>query len=220
MSTSAPGRRLESRWPVVLAVLAVLFLLAMLPARVRLIPGWGPFVLTVVMLLPVIAVGLTRANAGWLRAERIITLLFFLISSVSAVATLAFLLRVMVNRSTEISGIELLSSSIAVWVTNVLVFSLLYWQMDRGGPDARANDAGVRPDWQFPQTGVPDDAPPGWRPGFVDYLFLGYSTATAFSPTDTLPLTSRAKLLMMVQSTISLVTIVMVAARAINILGS
>ena len=106
-----------------------------------------------------------------------------------------------------------------MWVTNVLVFSLLYWQIDRGGPEARANDAGTRPDWLFPQAGAPEDAPPDWRPTFVDYLFLGFSTATAFSPTDALPLTSRAKMLMMLESTISLATIVVVASRAINILG-
>jgi hypothetical protein len=107
-----------------------------------------------------------------------------------------------------------------VWVTNVLTFSLLYWQIDRGGPEARANNAITRPDWMFPQTGAPGDAPPDWRPKFVDYLVLGFSTATAFSPTDALPLTSRAKMLMMLESTISLVTIVVVASRAINILGN
>ncbi|MGE5295897.1 MAG: hypothetical protein ACM3VT_13815 [Solirubrobacterales bacterium] len=103
-------------------------------------------------------------------------------------------------------------------ITNVLAFSLLYRQLDRGGPGARENLEYVKPDWQSPQTGCPDDALAGWQPTFVDYLFLGYSTATAFSPTDALPLSSRAKLLMMLESTISLVTIVVVASRAINIL--
>jgi hypothetical protein len=83
------------------------------------------------------------------------------------------------------------------------------------------NEAGTRPNWLFPQEGAPDeDVPPGWKPSFVDYLFLGYSTATAFSTTDVMPLTSRAKMLMMVESAISLATIVVIAARAINILGS
>jgi hypothetical protein len=126
----------------------------------------------------------------------------------------------MVHRPSDITGLQLFASSIAVWVTNVLIFSLLYWQIDRGGPEARANNASTKPDWLFPQTGAPEDAPPDWRPTFVDYLFLGFSTATAFSPTDALPLTSRAKMLMMLESTISLVTIVVVASRAINILGN
>jgi uncharacterized membrane protein len=108
-----------------------------------------------------------------------------------------------------------------VWIINTLIFSVLYWQMDRGGPETRLNNAGTKPDWLFPQEGAPaEGVPPEWRPGFVDYLFLGYSTATAFSTTDVIPLTPRAKMLMMLQSTISLVTIVIVAARAINILGN
>jgi len=100
------------------------------------------------------------------------------------------------------------------------MFSLLYWQIDCGGPEARANNAGTKPDWLFPQEGAPEDAPPDWRPTLVDYLFLGFSTATGFSTTDVIPVTSRAKMLMMLESTISLVTIVVVASRAINILGS
>ena len=78
----------------------------------------------------------------------------------------------------------------------------------------------ARPDWLFPQAGIPEDVPPDWRPLFFDYLFLGYNTATAFSPTDVLPLTHRAKLLMMLESTISLLTLVIVVSRAINVLPS
>ena len=92
---------------------------------------------------------------------------------------------------------------------------------DRSGrPRSPAERRGRKPDWFFPQTGVPEQAPPEWRPTFIDYLFLAFSTATAFSPTDALPLTSRAKLLMMIESSVSLVTIVTVAARAINLLGN
>jgi len=167
------------------------------------------------------AVGLTAAKARWLRIERIVTLLFFVFVGVGIVVNLTSLIREMVHRSAGIDGLQLLSSSIAVWVANVLGFSLLYWEMDRGGPEARANKAGKKPDWLFPQEGVlAEDVPAGWRPTFVDYLFLGFTTSTAFSPTDTLPLTSRAKILMMLQCTISLVTIVAVASRAINILGN
>jgi hypothetical protein len=101
------------------------------------------------------------------------------------------------------------------------MFSLLYWQIDRGGPGSRDTNAGRRPDWLFPQESAPTgDLPPDWRPTFVDYLFLAFSTATAFSPTDILPLTHRAKVIMMIESSISLITLVVVAARAINVLGS
>jgi hypothetical protein len=127
----------------------------------------------------------------------------------------------MLRRSQAVDGLHLLSSSIAVWATNVLMFSLLFWQLDRGGPALRASATPNRPDWIFPTDDAePDAAPPDWRPGFIDYLFLGFSTATAFSTTDALPLTGRAKLAMMTESSISLVTLVVVAARAINILGA
>jgi len=117
--------------------------------------------------------------------------------------------------------LQLLSSSMGVWITNVLMFALLYWQIDRGGPEARLKYANTIPDWLFPQESAPGkDVPGGWHATFIDYLFLAYSTATAFSTTDTVPLTARAKLLMMLESSLSLMTIVVVASRAINILGS
>jgi hypothetical protein len=166
------------------------------------------------------AIMLNRAKERWLRIERILTLVFVVVAGSGMIVDLTLLIAEMVRRSGKVSGIQLLSSSVAMWVLNVLTFSLLYWQIDRGGPEARANTASPRPDWLFPQVGVPRDVPPGWRPTFVDYLFLGYSTATAFSTTDVMPLTSRAKMLMMLESTISLATIVAVMSRAINILGS
>jgi hypothetical protein len=212
--------RVETRWPVAFAVLAVTLLLTMLPDRVRVAPVWAPYVLAIALIVPMAAIMLTSAPERWFRIERTITLIFFLVAGSGVIADLTLLIAEMVRRSGEISGIQLLTSSVAMWVLNVLTFSLLYWQIDRGGPEARANKASPRPDWLFPQEGAPQDVPPDWRPTFVDYLFLGYSTATAFSTTDVMPLTSRAKMLMMLESTISLATIVAVMSRAINILGS
>lgn len=117
----------------------------------------------------------------------------------------------------ETRTISLLSSSLAIWVTNVLAFALLYWQIDRGGPFAWESGKNF-PDWLFPQSATPDVAPPDWRPQFVDFLALAYNTATAFSPTDVLPLSRRAKMLMTLESGISLLTLVIVAARAVNAL--
>ncbi len=211
----------EPRWPVALAILAVIFLLAVLPGRIRLLPIWVTYVVGLVVLMPVGAVGLTAAKTQWLRVERAVTLSFFVVAGAVTLGNLANLIGAMVYRSTEISGLQLLTSSIAVWVTNVLMFSMLYWQIDRGGPEARVNEAGTMPDWLFPQEGAPAaDVPRGCQPTFIDYLYLGFSTATAFSTTDAMPLTPRAKLLMMLESTISLMTIVVVASRAINILGN
>ena len=212
--------RIEPRWPVALTLLAVILLLAFMPERVGLFPKWLPYVFGIAIFVPMTAIGLTAGKARWLRIERTILLLFIVVTAGGTLANLANLIYVMVRRSAEIGGAQLLTSSIAVWVTNVLMFSLLYWQIDRGGPESRVNNASTQPDWLFPQAGAPEDAPPDWRPTFVDYLFLGFSTATAFSTTDIMPLTSRAKMLMMLESTMSLGTIVIVASRAINILGS
>jgi hypothetical protein len=220
MGGRAQALGIEPRWPVALAVLAAAFLLGMLPGRIRVLPLWVPGVFVIALIGPMAAIMLSPAKERWQRIERTITLVFFVVAGGGMVASLTQLIAEMVNRSREIGGVQLLESSVAIWVNNVITFSLLYWQMDRGGPEARAANSGARPDWFFAQQGAHEDVPPDWRPTFVDYLFLGFSTATAFSPTDTLPLTSRAKLLMMLQSAISLVTIVAVMARAINILGS
>ena len=213
--------RIETRWPVALAIVAVVILLTLLPRTLRLAPAWITYLVGVAMLIPVAAVGLTTGKVRWLRVERVVTLLVVVYSCLALLANLTKLIGAMVTGSADLSGAQLLASGIAVWVSNVLIFSLLYWQMDRGGPEKRVNDATRRPDWLFPQEGAPaEHVRPGWQPAFVDYLFLGYSTATAFSTTDVIPLTPRAKLLMMLESSISLVTMVVVASRAINILGS
>jgi hypothetical protein len=213
--------RPEPRWPVALAVLVVLALLILLPNRVRLLPLWVPYAAGALVLAPLAGAALRPHSAAWTRVERIAAFAFVAIAGTANLAVLRELVVDMVRRSHAVDGLHLLSSSVAVWATNVLMFSLFYWQLDRGGPALRASAAPPRPDWIFPQDQAPaEDLPGGWRPQFIDYLFLGYSTATAFSTTDALPLTGRAKFAMMTESTISLVTLVVVAARAINVLGS
>jgi hypothetical protein len=214
-------KRTEPRWPIVLAMVAVFVLLGALPARIRVVPAWIPPLVGAVGVLPMIGVSLASDKALWLRFERTITLLFFGLMATGTLTSLAYLVEFMIRRSTEVRGLTLLTSSVGVWVNNVLMFSLLYWQVDRGGPGVRPLGDRQRPDWLFPQEGAPaKDLPSSWRPTYVDYLFLAFSTATAFSSTDVLPLTPRAKVMMMVESSISLVTLVVVAARAINVLGN
>ena len=212
------SERIEPRWPVALAIIAVLVLLHAMPARLWLLPKWASFVYAIAVLAPMAAVWLTAGQARWLRVERIAIQIFFVLTLVSAMALLRALILAMIYGS-GISGIQLLTSSVAVWVVNILAFSLLYWQIDRGGPEARLHHSHSVPDFLFAQAGTSGDLTAEWRPMFVDYLFLGYSTATAFSATDVAPLTARAKLLMMLESAIALATIVVVASRAINILG-
>jgi hypothetical protein len=119
----------------------------------------------------------------------------------------------------DLRAIPLLLNGGSIWLTNVIVFALWYWELDRGGPAARATARVVHPDFLFSQMTVPELVDRDWEPAFVDYLYLSFTNATAFSPTDTLPLSRWAKLAMMFQSAISLVTVALVVARAVNILG-
>jgi hypothetical protein len=203
---------------VLLAIGSVSVLIAQMHDRIRFFPSWFPFLAGLAVCGPMAAVWVS-GSPRWLRLERVITWSFIVVILIGNVMGMANLYRAIVGRSGAVDGVRLLSSSIVLWLSTVLVFSLLYWLLDRGGPGARADHAARRPDWLFPQPGAGEAVPQGWQPAFVDYLFLGYETATAFSTTDTLPLTSRAKLLMMVESAISLATIVLIGARAINTLG-
>jgi uncharacterized membrane protein len=190
-----------------------------LPDRIRLVPVGVPYLLGFIMLVALALVPLSGGKARALRIERLTLLLFCLIVGVGTLISLVYLIDEMINHSTDLGGLQLLTSSLTVWIDNVLLFSLLYWQIDRGGPEARLKPQTQAPDWLFPQADL-EDLMPHWRPTYVDYLFLAYTTAAAFSPTDALPLTTRAKVWMMLESSISLATILVVVSRAINILGS
>jgi hypothetical protein len=117
----------------------------------------------------------------------------------------------------EKSGSQLLLKALTLWGTNVITFGLWYWELDRGGPVRRLQPEPPPPDFQFPQMDSPELAQPGWRPELVDYLYVSFTDSIAFSPTDAMPLTRRAKLLMLAEATISSVTVLLVAARAVNI---
>jgi uncharacterized membrane protein len=112
----------------------------------------------------------------------------------------------------------LIGSGMVLWLTNVLIFGVWYWQLDGGGPTARHHKRKPHPDFLFVQMTSPRFAPRGWHPALVDYLYTSFTNATAFSPTDTMPLTPMAKALMTVQSATALVTVGLVVARAVNIL--
>jgi len=120
------------------------------------------------------------------------------------------------------SGGEMLFEAVVIWTTNVIAFGLLYWELDRGGPWQRAREAAPidspGADFQFPQMENPHLAQPTWRPLLPDYLYVSFTTATAFSPTDAMPLSRRAKMVMSAETVLSATTILLVAARAVNIL--
>ena len=133
----------------------------------------------------------------------------------------AFLVGALVaTRSDDLSGGQLLFTASAIWTANVIVFGLCYWDIDDGGPFERANHDRSTPDFRFPQDETPSVAPPDWRPRVWDFIFVALTSASAFSPTDTMPLTLKAKLLVGVEEVVSLVLIVLVTARAVSVLGT
>jgi hypothetical protein len=211
--------RVEPRWPVALAVFSVLLLFWLMPGRSRLLPSWSGFAVGVALILPMAGVWLGGDRPRWLRFERAAMLTLATILLAMTFIVVGFLVGELLYQPTKFAGQQLLTAGIESWVTNVLAFSILYWDIDRGGPENRIKRSDSRPDWLFAQTGVPDEVAPHWRPTYVDYLFLAFSTATAFSATDVAPLTDRAKLLMMLESCISLATLTIVASRALNVLG-
>ena len=117
------------------------------------------------------------------------------------------------------AGTSLLLDAVNIWTTNVIAFTLWFWNIDRGGPTLRGLTAHAKRDFLFPQMTMQPVPENEWMPGFIDYLFLAFTNATAFSPADTLPLSQRAKLLMMAQAALSLLVVALVAARAVNILA-
>ena len=144
----------------------------------------------------------------------------FLIGLVSALNIISLILLChYLLQGGRAGGRQLIGSGILLWVTNVLLFGLWYWQLDRGGPVARMTGEERLPDFLFVQMTKTDVAPANWKPGLVDYLYTSFTNATAFSPTDTMPLTAAAKWMMTAQAMTALVTIGLVVARAVNILS-
>jgi len=208
----------EPRWAPVLAILGVFAFLEVLPHHVYALPRWISYAVLVAAIVPMVLVTLSSDNAVWLRVEHVAIMLLAGVYAGNTAAELGDMVGIITVHPPETRSVSLLTSSFTIWITNVLTFSLLYWQIDAGGPARLARSMAGRPDWLFPQTSAPELAAPDWRPLYVDYLFLAFNTAAAFSPTDVLPLTRRAKGLMMIESAIALLTLVLVAARAVNVI--
>jgi hypothetical protein len=219
VADTATPPRVEARTPVILTLLAVLVIMAVLPERVRLLPRWVTVLAAGSEIAILVGSAIFRGRTVPVLVERWGTVAFVSFAGALMLNDIQRLMGLMLEKAGAVDGLQLLTTSVAVWVINVLIFSLAYWQLDRGGPAGRENDLPVRPDWRFPQDDMDDLFPEGWRPRFVDYLFLAFSTATAFSTTDVTPMSHRSKLMMMAESLISLVNIALVGARAINVLG-
>lgn len=207
----------ESRWPASLAVMAAVTLYATLPERLTIGPTWLLPVLELALLVP-LTLALPRRGQDEPQSHRLASIGLIALVNAANVASLILLVNSLLSGVNKREGSELIVAAMQVWLTNVLVFGLWYWELDRGGPSARCSDHHREPDFLFSQMTTPAAAPPRWAPAFVDYLYVAFTNATAFSPTDVLPLTSWAKILMLAQSLASLLTVALVAARAVNIL--
>lgn len=208
----------EPRWPAFAAVLAVGGLYTALPRSLILGPRWMFFVIVIVLLIP-------TAVSHWKDYRSLNRILGFAVTAVVTVGMIfSVILLIAVLPQHKETPTQLLTSAAALWATNILVFTLWYWRLDAGGPHVRDTRFGHTDGaFLFPQMTLSPQAKKNagetdWSPNFFDYLFLAFNTSTAFSPTDVPVLARWAKILMMVQSVISLTVLALLAARAVNIL--
>ncbi|GII53889.1 hypothetical protein Pth03_22780 [Planotetraspora thailandica] len=207
----------EGRWWAAAAVIALIVIHVSFRSAFGFEPSW---------LLPALEsallIGLIIANPVTLtRESRLLRVASLALIGVISASNAWIIGREVVRlvHGEEHDAGRLLTTGAGVWVINVLLFALWYWELDRGGPVARSKAREPFPDFLFPQMTDREVAPPDWRPTFADYLYLAFTNATAFSPTDVMPLTRWAKMVMLVQSAISLVIVALVVARAINVLA-
>lgn len=208
------------RWPALLAILISLALYVTLPGHLYFGPIWLlPLAEALLFLALLTSRRVADPNRQW---QRFFAIGLIAIMNLANLGSLFLLIRSLVT-SAPIHGVKvtpthLMLWSAQIWLTNVLVFALWYWELDRGGPAARSLPHHRAPDFLFPQMTNPDAAPDGWAPSFFDYLYTSFTNAAAFSPTDTMPLSEWAKALFMIQSSASIITAVLVIARIANIL--
>jgi len=169
-------------------VTAALLLYVTLPGRLTIGPGWVIPALEGALVIPLTLTAPYRHEEE-VRLVRFASLLLIALVNLANVTSLALLVHVVLSGG-QVSGRQLIFSGIQIWLTLILVFALWYWELDRGGPTIRGRPQQREPDFLFPQMATPELHQPHWMPGFVDYLYVSFTNATAFSPTDTMPLTS------------------------------
>lgn len=205
----------EPRWPATLALVACVLLYVALSNRVVVGPRWLIPGLIVALVLPLSFRPHRRADESpWVRR---LTLTLIALVSLTNVVSVSLLIHRLLETNVS-QGRSLIYSAASLWLTNVIIYGLWFWEIDRGGPHIRSAGHVVFADLQFPQMENPGLAPPEWRPRFIDYLYTSFANGTSFAPADAMPLTPRMKALFASESVVSLVTIAVVAARAVNIL--
>jgi uncharacterized membrane protein len=179
------------------------------------------YLIAIVGVLLLIALGLTtpREKVYKSRGRRLNVILLIALSGANNIFALSRVVHQLLAKTKVSDGRQLILAAVAIYLTNIIIFGLLYWELDGGGPGERLQTKKPDQDFMFPQNQNEDYKHPQWRPTFIDYLYISSTNAMAFSPTDTMPLSRRAKMIMLLQATISLIVVALVAARAVNILG-
>jgi len=212
-----PPPRPEPAWHAQAAVLAAIALELLLPGRVTAGPRWLVPALEGALLVGLVIATPRQLERPHTRRRRLaLTLIAFV--TLANTSSLAMLSHELLHHNVS-NGRGLIVAGVLIWLTNVVIFGLWYWETDRGGPGRRAAGRDGPPDLLFPQMTDYRIGPFDWRPQLIDYLYVSLTNATAFSPTDTMPLTPMAKSVMGAQALVSLVTIGLVVARAVNILS-
>jgi hypothetical protein len=207
--------RNDPLWPGQLATFSAIVLYLALPPELTIGPGWPLPAAEGAALAGLI---FATRKRGDVRRRRQLAIGVVLIATLANLTALGYLAHYLVVGGKAVAT-DLIGGGLVIWVTNLELFAVLYWELDRGGPlGARARRGRVAPDFLFPQMTV--DGFRTWKPRFLDYLYVSLTNQTAFSPTDAMPLTPRAKLLMGIQGVAALVTTGVVVARAVNILGA
>src|SRR5271165_2383171 len=203
----------EPRWPAFVAMLAAAGVYLALPEPLSVGPSWLLLAIIVLLMIPIV-VSTRRGN------HKVARTLTFVVNGIITIAMVASLIHLIQGIPQHLETPKsLLRSAGALWIANILVFALWYWKLDAGGPTGRERARGqLNSSFLFPQMLSREGEDSSWKPHFVDYLFLAFNTSTAFSPTDTAVLSRWAKLGTMAQSLISLMIVVLLAARAVNIL--
>jgi hypothetical protein len=206
---------------VLLALIAAIVLQGAIPVRYTLVPRWPLIAMEVALLIVLLIINpvrLTRAT----RVGKVASLVLLAAITVDNTASAVILDYNILTGQVSNNAAVLLGSGAAIFSTNIIVFGIWYWELDRGGPFTRAGvnntQPRVYPDFMFPQMANPDLAPKDWRPTFIDYLYTSVTNVMAFSPTDTMPLSPRAKAMMTLQAVVAVSTLALVIARAVNVL--
>jgi hypothetical protein len=218
-SARAALERHDPFWAPQLVVAGAIALDLSLPEKVTLGPTWLLPSLEALLLLGLVLSSPRPEVRHSPTRRRVAMGMIGLVSATNAFSLVLLCHELLHGQLKHQTGRALVLAGVVLWVTNVLLFGLWYWQLDRGGPVERALTPDALPDFMFPQMVESRFAPHDWVPGLVDYMYVSFTNATAFSPTDTMPLTQTAKWLMSAQALTALVTIGLVVARAVNILS-